>query len=234
MNLLQPDESLLSKSANHDHTAYRVSKRSTGIYFTFREILLGAFYAIPTMVIELPAECNICNSHFGETNENEIAEKPVMLPCGHIFGNNCIRIWMLTSGGDTPPTCPYCRFQLAYPGCGHLIHPKRISLRSERRFSIHDIDIIKDAAHLPIICPRCDLDSKLGEARRWRDKVIGTIQRELDARKEEHDELRRELQKKREDIEHLENALSAENTVMGFYETLVRKEHLNERRRGEW
>lgn len=41
-------------------------------------------------------------------------ENPVKLPCGHIFGELCLRTWWMIadSQGQRPPTCPKCRAKL--------------------------------------------------------------------------------------------------------------------------
>lgn len=39
-------------------------------------------------------ECDICRESFGSAVDDQSPEKPVSLPCGHIFGNRCISGWM--------------------------------------------------------------------------------------------------------------------------------------------
>ena len=79
-------------------------------------------------------ECRICLKPFSEqraqapsTNNNgenqprstelpaEIATAsgiPIRLPCGHIFGTECIYSWITRYGGKNPPVCPLCRARL--------------------------------------------------------------------------------------------------------------------------
>lgn len=68
-------------------------------------------------------ECSICKLEYGtyrgeETNNTEpaldqglpgegISEQPVKLPCGHLFGEWCIKIWLL----EQLASCPICRIQ---------------------------------------------------------------------------------------------------------------------------
>ena len=70
-------------------------------------------------------ECRICLKPFSEqkaqapsTNTNgeelpaEIANSsgiPIRLPCGHIFGTECIYSWITRHGGKNLPVCPLCR-----------------------------------------------------------------------------------------------------------------------------
>lgn len=66
-------------------------------------------------------KCSICRSEYGKdrgsnsvpasesdqvfAGEN-LREFPVELPCGHVFGDWCISIWLR---GCRPPSCPVCR-----------------------------------------------------------------------------------------------------------------------------
>lgn len=66
-------------------------------------------------------ECSICMSKYGIGRGNkepatkseqgllgeEAPESPVKLPCGHVFGDWCIKKWLLTQHAS----CPACRFQ---------------------------------------------------------------------------------------------------------------------------
>lgn len=68
-------------------------------------------------------ECSICKLEYGTYRGEEICsiepafdqglpgeaapEQPVKLPCGHVFGEWCIKAWLL----EQPASCPTCRFQ---------------------------------------------------------------------------------------------------------------------------
>lgn len=47
--------------------------------------------------------------------EGMMPETPVRLPCGHIFGELCLRTWMMGLR-EGPPTCPKCRVVLKKVG----------------------------------------------------------------------------------------------------------------------
>lgn len=81
-------------------------------------------------------KCGICLNTFTEqmaqapsTNNNgenqpcsmglpaetaDSTETPVRLPCGHVFGSECIYQWITGFGGQNQPRCPSCRTVL---GC---------------------------------------------------------------------------------------------------------------------
>jgi hypothetical protein len=89
------------------------------------------------MVTELPAICDNCKVPIGKLNSNGVVEKHALLPCGHIFGNECIKKWMGLDAAGQPSearnrpdarSCPLCRRKLVYPYCGHTILPKELPL----------------------------------------------------------------------------------------------------------
>ena len=69
-------------------------------------------------------KCSICHSEYSkergdttkqvsdfdeESSDPEASENPVMLPCGHLFGDLCIYKWLQE---PRPASCPLCRYQL--------------------------------------------------------------------------------------------------------------------------
>lgn len=74
-------------------------------------------------------DCEICFQRLGEWRwgndhpvnagvsepfkvlEDMMPEDPVKLPCGHYFGELCLRTWIKETR-EEPPTCPKCRANL--------------------------------------------------------------------------------------------------------------------------
>lgn len=53
--------------------------------------------------------CHICMESF--TSEF-VQDLPILLPCGHIFGKNCVVKWLTSDGDKSPRSCPMCRAEL--------------------------------------------------------------------------------------------------------------------------
>ncbi|KAH6692394.1 hypothetical protein F5X68DRAFT_200831 [Plectosphaerella plurivora] len=47
---------------------------------------------------------------------------PVITPCGHVAGANCMNTWL-----QADPSCPFCSMPLIYEECGHRVHPKSVT-----------------------------------------------------------------------------------------------------------
>lgn len=66
-------------------------------------------------------QCDICQESFSPSEDGTSQEKPVSLPCGHVFGKECIAGWMADSHGnsavrlETTFTCPKCRTKFTDP-----------------------------------------------------------------------------------------------------------------------
>lgn len=53
--------------------------------------------------------CHICMEPF---TGGLLQELPVLLPCGHIFGKDCMIKWLSSDGDRSPRNCPMCRAKL--------------------------------------------------------------------------------------------------------------------------
>ncbi|XXG96844.1 hypothetical protein Hte_003135 [Hypoxylon texense] len=53
-------------------------------------------------------------------------ERTVALPCGHVFGDRCIRDLLSKRPGNL--TCPSCGYSVTYQCCGHAIRPALIPI----------------------------------------------------------------------------------------------------------
>jgi hypothetical protein len=56
----------------------------------------------------------------GHREEDDVnSHRAMILPCGHIFGNSCIKT-AFSDGSDLRPVCFMCRADLVHPGCQHI------------------------------------------------------------------------------------------------------------------
>ena len=62
--------------------------------------------------------CSICRVEYSSSSsasdqQEDPVETPVRLPCGHVFGTQCLKAWLTHAAGAGNKTCPTCRHQLA-------------------------------------------------------------------------------------------------------------------------
>lgn len=48
-------------------------------------------------------ECDICRQSFCSTDDGQSPEIPISLPCGHVFGMDCLSNWITVGQNDHPP-----------------------------------------------------------------------------------------------------------------------------------
>lgn len=76
---------------NHDE-AYAGTTRSDWEAITSQQ---GLLKTVELEDIELEnRECDICRESFGSSEGGRSSETPVSLPCGHIFGKDCLSSWI--------------------------------------------------------------------------------------------------------------------------------------------
>lgn len=123
---IEEDPATISDSDNGDFTDNQVDdEQGTGIQFspsqvedflqTLGHVEISSLGPDDTM-------CSICKEEYGEERGKttgqasdadqglpgeETSEYPVKLSCRHVFGDWCIRAWLLRQ----PASCPACRFQ---------------------------------------------------------------------------------------------------------------------------
>ena len=180
--------------------------------------------------MKIPSECSICKKGFSLLNENDGGEDPAILPCGHIFGNDCIIKWMSSPSLDYS-SCPCCRFQLNYPRCGHTITPKIIL--SQGIFA-EDIQYISHARQIPPDCPRCDLDKQLAGSRLWGITMRDCIKKEIKKKSDDLHCLVSKVRERESELKYLDNLLCAEIELKAFFEERVRERHRRERYFENW
>ncbi len=69
--------------------------------------------------------CPICQEPVGSRTPEGIREGWSMLPCGHVFGDFCIKRYLAITADDQP-VCPVCRHAAYHDVCGHPALPFRL------------------------------------------------------------------------------------------------------------
>ncbi|RWA10867.1 hypothetical protein EKO27_g4241 [Xylaria grammica] len=101
--------------------------------------------------VGLSVECGICNTKLAITNQvDHHHESFTMLPCGHVFGHECVTKWLTHK-----PNCPMCRKSFEHRICHHYADPQEIQGGA-------DFNICRDlpptmavGEQLPGFCNKC-------------------------------------------------------------------------------
>ncbi|KAK3353025.1 hypothetical protein B0T25DRAFT_199433 [Lasiosphaeria hispida] len=92
---------------------------------------------------------------------------PVLLPCGHVFGQACLENWL-----DNPnPACPACKIALVYPVCGHNIQSR--PLYEDTIF--HVPKTIPEGGEINASCEICLEGTKHNVARQRWDSLVQVL-----------------------------------------------------------
>ncbi|KAK1834345.1 hypothetical protein QBC39DRAFT_369253 [Podospora conica] len=93
--------------------------------------------------------CEICHKaelSVGLPPETALDHIAAILPCGHVFGQKCIKGWL-----ESNTTCPTCRFDLSYPCKRHCVPAVPIN--------VHTIlwipKTIARGGRIQSVCPTC-------------------------------------------------------------------------------
>lgn len=123
LKVLEDDREMLRATYEGEYEPLDPDERSSD---RLSHIQVEAFVqTLPSVVISSlgldDLKCSICRSEYGKERGNnsapasefdqvfpgqDLREFPVELPCGHVFGDWCISIWLR---GCRPPSCPVCR-----------------------------------------------------------------------------------------------------------------------------
>ncbi|KAI0163971.1 hypothetical protein GGR57DRAFT_451972 [Xylariaceae sp. FL1272] len=108
--------------------------------------------------LDLPSWVSPDGARDEEHNIPAKNEKLAVLPCGHFFGAECLRIWCKKSmeSGKTP-VCPLCRVGLTHHMCDHLLSFRTLNSRRMNTF----YDIVKKVPNTKVhfLAPVKPLDS---------------------------------------------------------------------------
>ena len=172
------------------------------------------FNSLPSVEIEtLDIEnriCGICRVDYSPSSENrhpeDPVEQPVRLPCGHVFGQLCLREWLSPAPqGSHNNTCPTCRFRL-----------------SEREHSPSVYPVMEE--HLPYLQWLATLDFANDGDRRF---VLGTLAytlNERDSRYQFSSRVERERRNQIERVELIRRILQLQQRGMELSAQLYREE----------
>ena len=83
--------------------------------------------------------CPICQEPVGTLTAEGVLEGWSMLPCGHVFGDFCIKRYLAITANDQP-VCPMCRHAAYHDVCGHPVLPFRLRPDGDHP------DLVTDAA----------------------------------------------------------------------------------------
>ncbi|KAI0973076.1 hypothetical protein F4678DRAFT_478290 [Xylaria arbuscula] len=103
-------------------------------------------------------DCQICRKNLAITHPatGDDFEMFCVLPCGHAFGYECLKLWLEASDYAT---CPSCRFSLWHRRCNHYITAEPLYLGVE---NMHRSISESIAGHegLPPNCESCQSESE--------------------------------------------------------------------------
>ncbi|KAG9248892.1 hypothetical protein BJ878DRAFT_537822 [Calycina marina] len=88
-------------AADHDFYLELRANRTTRLTYLATDVDVSS-------LAEGDRTCGICMADYGSLNMNDTIEIPVRVPCGgdHVFGNDCLHIWVIDQEKDT---CPFDR-----------------------------------------------------------------------------------------------------------------------------
>ncbi|KAJ3563133.1 hypothetical protein NPX13_g8307 [Xylaria arbuscula] len=99
--------------------------------------------------VDFTLECYICRKGLAiNKNVDDNHETATMLPCGHVFGHECIKEWFQNSA-----TCPACRKDWRHQGCCHPLEPKAI--QAGPNFTFQELPARMEPEGLPQNCDTC-------------------------------------------------------------------------------
>ncbi|KAI1108947.1 hypothetical protein F5Y14DRAFT_56420 [Nemania sp. NC0429] len=93
-------------------------------------------------------------------------EQTVVFPCGHLYGDRCLREGFMDRG---QLACPSCGFKMTYPSCGHAIAPAIIPITPGDAGPVRDTFplTMHEGGRFPDNCKECrwkEIRARLADA----------------------------------------------------------------------
>ncbi len=133
LSLSSPDGRQGVTGIGHDEESKALETDLTSYWPALKPHLQGDANSDDDSSKKVRAECIIClrplmtwTEPGGADDDDSYqpwTEYALVLPCGHLVGDQCMRTWRKHQERDTgrPPRCPLCKYSLQFKGCGHAI-----------------------------------------------------------------------------------------------------------------
>jgi hypothetical protein len=111
---------------------------------------------------QIRARCVLCGTAWGEQQGwSHTIEKPVLLLCGSIYGEECMNARLDSGTNNMDDTdrrrCRHCGQQLWYAQCGHTFRPRRVAVAGKTTVSLErrSLPLVAPTAEMPEKCEEC-------------------------------------------------------------------------------
>jgi hypothetical protein len=110
-------------------------------------------------IVDTPTDmrCDICTCSVLKFRApgKQSDSTPVVLPCGHVFGLNCLDAYLEDEDVKKAPKCPTCRLDLKYELCPHNVNYRVINTDTVHRLP----PTIVEGGAIPDQCLDCSVET---------------------------------------------------------------------------